>query len=111
MKRKIFMLLAPFLLFILLLIPYSYFNRHFVLDWFGCGCPKVDELGNAIPNDFNANDFTRIFWSVIALCTVVISFFTSKGVLKTLWRIVYMIAVFVISLFVAAELCQMMMWK
>lgn len=111
MARKIFKLVAPLFLFALLLIPYSYFNKHFVLDWFGCGCPKVDEFGNIIPNDFNANDFTRIFWSAVALCTVGISFFTSKGVLKTLWRIVYMIAVFAVSLFVAAEFCEMMMWQ
>ena len=55
-------LISPLLSFAVLLVPYSWANQAFIVDWFGCGCPKVDELGNIIHPDFNANDFTALFW-------------------------------------------------
>ena len=47
--KKILILLLPLLLFFILLVPYSYVNSEFIVDWLGCGCPKVDvETGEMI---------------------------------------------------------------
>ena len=71
-------LISPLLSFAVLLVPYSWANQAFIVDWFGCGCPKVDELGNIIHRDFNANDFSALFWLFITLCVTVASVFLSK---------------------------------
>ena len=105
--------LTPLLLFVILLIPYSWFNQQFVVDWFGCGCPKIDEFGNTISDYFSANDFTELFWSVIALCSTVLAFFLSKKIPREKWwfRILYVAGIFVVSLFIAWRFTQRMMWK
>ena len=106
-------LASPLLLFLILLIPYSLLNQHLIVDLFGCGCPKIDELGNTVYPDFNANDFTAIFWTVIAVCAAGISVFLSKRIpRKTLWlRILYVIGILMLSLLIANHLCQKMMWN
>ena len=39
--KKILILLIPLLLFFILLVPYSYVNSEIIVDWLGCGCPKL----------------------------------------------------------------------
>ena len=58
--KKAAVLVAPLLLFALLLVPYSLANQHFIVKWLGCGCPVTDELGNTVENNFNANDVISI---------------------------------------------------
>ena len=65
-SKKIAVLLTPILLFAILLIPYSLVNQYFIVDWLGCGCPVIDEAGNMVENNFNANDFTALFWLFIS---------------------------------------------
>lgn len=115
MKRKIRLILLlslPLLSFFVLVIPYQYLNSAFIVEWLGCGCPIVDEFGNMIENDFDANDFTRIFWSAITVLATVASVFLSKLIPKEKkWlRIVYVISVLVASVAVSAIFCQSMMW-
>ena len=111
--KNIALLSAPILVFFVLLVPYSWVNQEFIVDWFGCGCPKLDEAGNLITPDFNANDFTALFWSFISLCTTLVSVFLSKRIPKqvVLLRIVYIVGMLVISLLISYQFCQMMMWK
>ena len=106
-------LISPLLSFVVLLVPYSWANQAFIVDWFGCGCPKVDELGNIIHRDFNANDFTALFWLFITLCVTVASVFLSKKFPKEkIWlRILYIVGMFAVSLFVTYQFTQMMMWN
>ena len=111
--KNIALLTAPILIFFVLVVPYNWANREFIVDWLGCGCPKFDETGNVITPDFNANDFTALFWSLISLCTTVISIFLSKRIPKEimLLRILYVVCVLVISLLISYLFCQAMMWN
>ena len=71
--KKIAVLVAPLLLFAVLLIPYSWANQQFIVEWFGCGCPVLDEFGNMVENNFNAtccpSSFTAYFLFVHNFCT------------------------------------------
>ena len=111
--KKIAVLVAPLLLFAVLLIPYSWANQQFIVEWFGCGCPVFDEFGNMVKNNFNANDFTALFWLFISICATVISVLLSKRILKeTMWlRVLYIVGMLVASLFVSYQFYQIMMWN
>lgn len=111
--KKIAVLLAPLLLFAVLLVPYSWANQQFIVEWFGCGCPVVDEAGNMVENKFNANDFTALFWSFISICATAISVLLSKRIPKEkIWlRVIYIAGMFLVSLLIAYQFCQIMMWK
>ena len=107
-------LISPLLLFVILIGPYSWLNVNLLVDLFGCGCPKVDEFGEIIHPDFNANDFTELFWRFISLCVAIISVILSIKLISknSLWlRVLYIILMFVLSLFITYILCQSMMWK
>ncbi len=111
--KKTAVLLSPLLLFAILLIPYNWVNEQFIVDWFGCGCPTVDEFGNAVYSNFNANDFTDLFWSFIAVCVTAISVFLSKRISKDkMWlRVLYIAGMLLISLLIAYQFSQTMRWK
>ena len=106
-------LLTPLLLFAILLVPYSVVNQHFIVDWLGCGCPVIDEAGNMVENNFNANDFTALFWLFISICVTAISVFLSKRIQKEkMWfRVLYILGMFLVSLLITYQFCQMMMWN
>lgn len=111
--KKLIVLISPLLLFAVLLVPYSWANQEFFVEWFGCGCPKVDELGNIIHPDFNTNDFTALFWLFVSVCVTVISVFLSKRIAKEkMWlRVLYIVGMFVMSLLITYQFYQMMMWN
>ena len=111
--KKIVVLIAPLLLFVVLLVPYSWVNQQVIVEWLGCGCPQLDAYGNMVENRFNANDFTLLFWLFIALCVTVIGACLSRKIWgeKKWLRIAYIVGVFFISLFVAFAFYRMMMWN
>lgn len=111
--KTIAVLAAPLLLFVVLLIPYSWANQQFFVNWFGCGCTKVDEFDQTVHPDFNANDLTALFLLFITACTTVISCFLSKRIPKEkMWlRIIYIVCMFGAALLMTHILCQVMMWK
>ena len=111
--KKIAVLITPLLLFVILLVPYSLLNQQFIVEWFGCGCPIIDKFGNIVENNFNANDFTAIFWLFISVCVVAISVFLSKRIPKdkAWFKILYIVGMFLVSLLITYQFCQMMMWK
>ena len=111
--KKMAVLITPLLLFAVLLIPYSWANQQFIVEWLGCGCPVIDEFGNMVENNFNANDFTALFWLFISICATAISVLLSKRMLREkLWlRILYIIGIFLISLLIGYQFYQMMMWN
>lgn len=111
MAKRIIKLVSPLFLFFLLFVPYSVINNEFIVKWFGCGCPKLDEAGNMLPNQFNANDFTALFWLFVALCATVIAFFLSKKLNKLWARMLYLAGVFTASLLLAYQFSQSMMWN
>lgn len=112
--KKILILLLPLLLFFILLVPYSYVNSVFIVDWLGCGCPKVDaETGEMIHDYFSANDFTAFFWLAVSLFVTVASAFLTKLLPKNkIWlKILYVVLMFAVSLFISYQFIQVMMWN
>ena len=111
--KKVAVLVSPLLLFAVLLIPYSWANQQFIVEWFGCGCPVLDEFGNMVENNFNANDFTTLFWLFISICATAISVLLSKRKPKEkMWlRILYIVGIFLVSLLITYQFRQIMMWK
>lgn len=111
--KKLAVLIAPLLIFVVLLIPYSWVNQQFIVKWFGCSCPVIDQYGNMVENKFNANDFTALFWSFISICVTTISVLLSKRIPKEkIWlRVLYIIGMFLISMLIACQYSQMMMWR
>lgn len=111
--KKIAVLVTPLLLFAILFIPYSWINQQFIVDWLGCGCPVLDEAGNMVENNFNANDFTALFWLFISICATAISVLLSKRVPKEkMWlRVLYIVGMFSVSLLITYQFCQMLMWN
>jgi len=111
MARKIIRFISPLFLFFLLFVPYSIINKEFVVEWFGCGCPKLDEAGNMLPNQFNANDFTALFWLFVSICATVFAFFVSKKLSKPWVRVIYLVGIFAASLLLAYQFYRSMMWN
>ena len=109
--KTIIFLLLPLLLFALLVVPYSYINSEYLVDIFGCGCPRMDENGNMVENTFNANDVTAIFWFCVTVAVTVISGFLSVRLPKMWIRIAYIAAMFGVSLIITYSLIQSMMWN
>ena len=111
--KKIVILMTPILLFAILFVPYNLVNQHFIVDWLGCGCPVIDEAGNMVENNFNANDFTALFWLFVSACVTAISAFLSKSIPKEkVWlRVLYIVGMLVLSILITYQFCQMMMWK
>ena len=111
--KKIVILMTPILLFAILFVPYSLVNQHFIVDWLGCGCPVIDETGNMVENNFNANDFTALFWLFVSACVTAISAFLSKIIPKEkVWlRVLYIVGMLVLSILITYQFCQMMMWN
>ena len=111
--KKTLILLAPLLIFAILVIPYSILNSEVIVERFGCGCPQVDEYGNVYEPRFNANDFTACFWGAVTLIVTAVSAFLSLKIIKSkAWlRILYVIGIFSTSLYISYLLCQSMVWK
>lgn len=111
---KILCLALPILLFFVLVIPYSWVNGEYIVDWLGCGCPVYNEdTGTTVTNKFNANDFTACFWLFITVCATVMSVFLTKLLPKgKAWlKILYVVGVFAVSLAISYWFYQNMMWN
>ena len=104
-------LVFPILLFPVWYIPYRWLNENFIVKWLGCGCPTVDEFGNAVSASFSANHVTALFWGVIAICATILSVVFSKKLLSGGLRVLYIIGVLVASLLLAYWFTQMMLWR
>ena len=111
--KKIAILVSPLLLFVVVYIPYRLVNQQFIVEWLGCGCPVTDEFGNIVENNFNANDFTALFWLFISVCVTVISVFLSKRIPKEkMWvRVLYVVGMLSTSILITYQFYQMMMWN
>ena len=111
--KKFFMCIAPLLLFPVLFIPYAWLNSALIVDWLGCGCPKITASGEMIDDYFSANDFTRIFWLVVAVSVTVISRLQSKAIfaIKKWAGIIYVIFIFLCSIFIAYIFSSYLLWS
>jgi len=111
-SKSLIKLIAPILAFPILFLPYQLLNSEVIVKWLGCGCPKVDASGEMIHDYFSANDFTRVFWIVVAVGVTVFSWFVSKKVLgKNRARVLYVAGIFVASLFIATWVTGQLMWS
>jgi len=82
---------------LLLFLPYYLANMYFLVDIFGCGCPKFDDEMNLLPNQFNANDFTQLFWLLVALALVIVSIIVSRKIEDRKERVSYLIRSILLS--------------
>lgn len=111
-SKNMIKLIAPILAFPILFLPYQLLNSAVIVKWLGCGCPKVDASGEMIHDYFSANDFTRVFWIVVAVGVTVFSWFVSKKVLgKNRARVLYVAGIFVASLFIATWVTGQLLWS
>ena len=112
--KTIAIFIAPLLLFAVLFIPYSWLNSAVIVDVFGCGCPQVNEAGEIVHPIFNANDFTFLFWLFISVCVTAISVFLSIKKIpsdKKWLRAIYVVGMFIVSIFISYSFLQLMMWN
>ena len=111
-SKNLIKLIAPIFAFPILFLPYQLLNSAVIVKWLGCGCPKVDASGEMIHDYFSANDFTRIFWLVVAVGVTVFSWFVSKKVFGKKWaRVLYVAGIFVASLFIATWVTGQLLWS
>lgn len=98
MAKKIFKIIClfiPLLLVVALILPYGILNSKLLVDILGCGCPVLDEDGNPVRRDFNANDFSALFWTCVWICSFFLSLhFAFKTIPKgkTWQKCVYILA-------------------
>jgi hypothetical protein len=109
--QKTIQLFWPLLLLPLLFIPYSILNAEVIVNWLGCGCPRINEAGNVIENSFNANDFTALFWCGVSVLIVALSAVQSKKLEKRRFKLLYLFTVIVICFFVSSFFSQVMKWR
>ena len=108
--KNIAVLIAPLWTFPILRGPYRWINQQYIVKWFGCGCPVVDELGHEV--HFNANQFTGLFWLVVCFGVAGVSIFISKRIPKDkMWlRVLYVIGIVVLSAFIGYNYYRSMRW-
>lgn len=109
--RKTAILAAPLLTFAVLFLPYAWLNQAYIVKWLGCGCPVIDDFGNIVENNFNANDFTALFWLFVSLCTTAASAFLSGRIPKKWGRVLYVAGMLLVSLLIADQLRQLLAWR
>lgn len=109
--RKTAILAAPLLTFAVLFLPYAWLNQAYIVDWLGCGCPVIDDFGNIVENNFNANDFTALFWLFVSLCTTAASAFLSGRIPKKWGRVLYVAGMLLVSLLIADQFRLILAWR
>lgn len=109
--RQALRLSLPFWLLPALYIPYSWLNSTVIVNWLGCGCPVMDDAGNAVYRAFNANDFTSWFWGGIALTVIGLSAYLSRRLPAVWMRLLYVFGMAAVSLMTAWTFYHSMMWK
>ena len=102
--KRVAILLIPLLLFAVLFIPYNWANQQFIVKWLGCGC---------IESNFNANDFTALFWLFVSICAIAISVLLSKRIPreKLELKVLYIFGMSLTSFLISCLFCQMMRWN
>ena len=103
--KKIAVLIAPLLLFVVMVILYSWANQY-IHGWLRCEGFIIDDFGNLVKNNFSAKDFTVLFWSFVSICTTGVSVYLSKRIPgDKIWlRILYIIGILLISLLLSHQI-------
>ena len=94
-----------------LFFPYQFLNSNVLVDWLGCGCPRLDEQGNEFVNSFNANDVTRIFWLTAAVAVIAISLYNMRNFEKRSSKLIYILLIAAGSILLAFEFIRLMQWS
>ena len=109
--KKIIKTCWQLLIMPVMFLPYHILNTKLLVDWLGCGCPKLDEQGNEIISSFNANDFTLIFWIVAAVVVIIISLFNMRNLAKWYSKLAYILLIAGGSVFLAFKFHTLMQWR
>lgn len=90
-----------FIIPIVLYFPFLFLYNAVFINWFGCSCPKIDENGNLLANQFNVNDFSMIFWTFIGLIVFIVSLIRSFKIVLNRKKALYIVLSAIISLVLA----------
>ncbi|MCL2489049.1 MAG: hypothetical protein FWE80_10235 [Oscillospiraceae bacterium] len=109
--KKIIKPYWPLLLFPVLCIPYTILNQNVIVNWLGCGCPRIDEQGNIVKH-FNANNFTALFWDAVALTAVILFLYNIKKLpIKWYYKVLQLLLVIIASVFIMMKFNASMQWN
>jgi hypothetical protein len=111
MMKKYFKLFWQLLIFPVLYIPYLILNGAVIVKWLGCGCPRIAEDGSIIQNRFNANSFTLLFWTFIAVVVLGISVYSMRKIQKWYFKLLYLLFMLMISCFTVMIYYASGQWK
>ena len=109
--KRIIASFCSLLLYPILYYPYKLIDEKYIVEKFGCSCPLWDpETGEVYARSFNANDFTLLVWSVIAVIATVISAIIARKCEKKWQRFAIPAAVFVISCLLTRWVWRSLFW-
>ena len=109
--KRIIASFCPLLLYAMLYAPYKLLDEKVIVEKFGCSCPNIDpETGTEIINKFNANDFTLVFWSVIAVIVTVASAVIARKCERRLLRFLIPVVVLAVSALLTYLIWQRLFW-
>lgn len=108
--KKFFVLFWQFLPFPVLYFPYKILNEQVLMDWLGCGCPRLDENGQIVPH-FSANSFTAYFWFAVALFSIIITVINLKRISKWYFKVAYAVVCIFLALFLSNSFYYHMQWN
>lgn len=108
---KFFGVTWQIILFPLLFIPYMWLNGAVIVEIFGCGCPQIAPDGTEVIRNFNANDFTFLFWCAVGAIVLIISLFQMKKLRYTWQRFLLIASMILGSAFFINIFSVFMRWK
>ena len=105
--RKVVKLFWQLAILPILYIPYRILNETVLINILGCSC-STDGIGREV---IDANDFTKLFFSIVVIAIIVISVYKVKSISKLSFKVIYMISIVCICIFIANIFYQSMLWK
>lgn len=109
--KKFVRLFWQVLLFPVLYFPYRWLNQAVIVQWLGCGCPQIDENGQAVYRAFNANDFTWFFWWAVALAVMIISLCQLLRMKRWQYKVLYLIVIFLACALIVPAFFESLYWN
>ena len=105
--RKVVKLFWQLAILTILYIPYRILNETVLINILGCSC-STDDIGRGV---IDANDFTKLFFSIVVIVIIVISVYKVESISKISFKVIYMISIVCICIFIANIFYQSMLWK
>ncbi|MBU5315222.1 hypothetical protein KQI30_02885 [Clostridium bornimense] len=105
--RKVVKLFWQLAILPILYIPYRILNETVLINILGCSCSTDDICRGVI----DANDFTKLFFSIVVIVIIVISVYKVKSISKISSKVIYIMCITCISTAIGNILYQSMLLK